>query len=94
MDAKELYQRSTGRNPNRAPRRIAFLEEFMKRCDGEVIVFDDPNKPRRDYRNGIVWLPGKQIGDTIMLGYTNSQRHGYTISAVFAKCEGGCDVSD
>lgn len=87
-DYEKFYMEQTGLNPRLAPRRIQILKDWMERHHltfADVRLFDDPNKPRRDYRKGKPWTPGKERGRIIMLGYTNSGRVNFVKSAIFAE---------
>ena len=83
---EKLYENETGLSAAQGQERIDKLERFVANNNisdvNQMEIVDDKNKMRRDYRNGIRWQPGKQIDDTILLGYTNGGG-GYCKSAIF-----------
>ncbi len=87
---EQKYEDTTGLDAQNGSARIDKLEAWIKEYDiRDFEISNNTDKMRRDFnRNGILWYPGTEHGDTICLGYT-MHRRGLRIykNAVFAQSD-------
>jgi len=85
---ERCYEDATGLDARRGQGRIDNLESWIAEHKIKNFqIFNDTDKPARDWERGIRWYAGTQHDDTICLGYTSGRGSFVYKNVIFAQSD-------